>query len=210
MWTVAASAVALLALAPGCTDYTQIQSATRSIWEVHVTTEAADVSGCRFLERVDSRDSAKGCGVTVQPTPEECLRYQVRRAGGDTLLMRGPAGDAYDCSGGAAKIEEAVTPAPSAAPAPSPTSAPPPPPSPTERPAPAAPPAGTRPTVRVTADREAARGCVYLGDVPSGIACADENGLASTECGERALEAGGDLILRDAAGAQIFSCKARP
>ena len=91
--------VLLAAFGAGCADYKADMNATTTIYEVRVTTHAADVAGCRLIERVDSRDPDKGCGLTVQPTPEECLRYQVRRAGGDTLLMRGPVGDAYDCSG---------------------------------------------------------------------------------------------------------------
>src|SRR5262249_59633562 len=87
-----ATAAALLTLAAGCADYKQVTDATRTIDAVHVTTTAADVADCRFLEKVDYRDTAKGCGLTVNPTPEECLRYQVRRAGGDTLLRDGPVG----------------------------------------------------------------------------------------------------------------------
>jgi hypothetical protein len=64
--------------------------------------------------------------------------------------------------------------------------------------------------VRITQDREAARGCVYLGDVTSKAACTGENGQASADCADQALKAGGDLIVVDGARAQIFSCKARP
>src|SRR5206468_664530 len=104
----------------------------KSIYDVRVTTHPNDVADCRLIEHVDSRDSAKGCGLTVQPTPEECLRYQVRRAGGDTLLTKGPAGDAYDCSGGVQKAAPATPPTPTpAATLPAPTSRPTPLPTPT-------------------------------------------------------------------------------
>lgn len=225
---VAPVLVLLAAFGAGCADYKADMNATTTIYEVRVTTHAADVAGCRLIERVDSRDPDKGCGLTVQPTPQECLRYQVRRAGGDTLLMRGPAGDAYDCSGRTTSAAEAApSTAPTAPPAAAPASAPPPAPAPTAAPAaasapPAAPvpalppqapaPAEPRPAskVRMTRDRESAKGCVYLGDVPSQIPCVDEGGEASGDCADRALEAGGDLIVADGARTQIFSCKARP
>ncbi|MGE5413335.1 MAG: hypothetical protein ACM3NW_04105, partial [Syntrophomonadaceae bacterium] len=92
--------VLLGALAAGCANYKADTEATGAIWTVRVTTNIADVRDCRVIRHVDSRDTALGCGLTVQPTPEECLRYQVKRAGGDTLLMRGPAGEAYDCGTG--------------------------------------------------------------------------------------------------------------
>ncbi len=97
-----------LALSSGCADYNATTRATRSIYSVNVVTNAAAVRDCRLLGRVNSRDESK-CGLTVQPTPEECLRYQVRRAGGDTLLINGPIGDAYDCSGGGAASASAWT-----------------------------------------------------------------------------------------------------
>jgi hypothetical protein len=202
----AACAIALLALAPGCADYKQTRSATRTIYDVRVTTKAGDVANCRFLEKVDSRDSARGCGLTVQPTPEECLRYQVRRAGGDTLLRDGPVGGAYACSAHDAspKAEAAPPPAPppaTPAPAPAVSAAPPPPPAPVERPA---------SDVRLTSDRDAAKGCVYLGDVAEQTACERQGGQASGDCADEARKAGGDLILVEGARAQIFSCKARP
>ncbi len=224
----AASALVLLAaIGGGCVGYSQDVGATKSIYDVRVTTNAKDVAECRLIEHVDSRDTAKGCGLTVQPTPEECLRYQVRRAGGDTLLERGPAGEAYDCSGRAAAPHEAAAPEapPALTPAPRPpaaTLAPTLTPTPTPVPVPAAPAApvsASSPTpsprsstairVRITGDREAAKGCVYLGDAAP-AACAETSGEASGDCADQALKAGGDLILRDGARAQIFSCKARP
>src|SRR5476649_1804048 len=101
----------------GCTNYKADTDATSAIWKVHVTTSAAEVAPCRFIQHVDSRDTTLGCGLTVQPTPEECLRYQVKRLGGDTLLIRGPAGDAYACSPIAPEAAPAAPPAtPAAAP----------------------------------------------------------------------------------------------
>jgi len=200
-------------LAIACADYQADTAATYSIRSVRVTTSAAEVASCRLIQRVDSRDSTLGCGLTVQPTPEECLRYQVRRVGGDTLLIRGPAGEAYAC--------EAPAPSPAA---PSPTSAPvavsptPPPaavvPVPTSTPAPAPAPA-PKPvpapaSVRLTADRDAARGCVYLGELAASTACDVSGETASGDCAAQALRAGGDLIVRDAGRGSIFACKARP
>jgi hypothetical protein len=194
----------------GCSDYKQTRGATSSIWDVRVTTNPKEVGDCRLIEGVDSRDSARGCGLTVQPTPEECLRYQVRRAGGDTLLLKGPVGDAYHCSGRATNPQEAGRATP-------PTTAPP----PTSTPQPPAPKTPTPPSERfaeprpasrvpITQDRESARGCVYLGDAASKAECTDEQGEASGDCADQALRAGGDLILLDGARAQIFSCKAKP
>ena len=205
-----------IALAAGCANYQPMMDATRSTASVRVTTKAADVAGCRFLEKVDSRDSDRGCGLTVQPTPEECLQYQVRRAGGDTLLRNGPIGSAYACAthDAAPKAEAPAAaasgpppPASVATPEPAPTaSAATPPPPPTA--APVEPPAGD---VRLTSDRAAARGCVYLGDADGQTACEGQGGAApSAGCAEQARKAGGDLILVEGARAQIFSCKARP
>jgi hypothetical protein len=216
--------VLLAAIGGGCAGYKEDVGATKSIYDVRVTTHAKDVADCRLIERVNSRDTAKGCGLTVQPTPEECLRYQVRRAGGDTLLERGPAGEAYDCSGEAAVPHEAAAPVapPALTPAPRPpaaTLAPTLTPTPVPIPvAPAAPVSASSPTpsprpspairVRITADREAAKGCVYLGDAAP--ACAEASGEVRGDCADQVLKAGGDLILRDGARAQIFSCKTRP
>lgn len=211
------AALTVLATVSSCTDYKQTYSATRSIYDVRVTTRPAEVEGCRRIVAVDSRDSARGCGLTVQPTPEECLRYQVRLAGGDTLLIDGPVGVAYECSA-SVSTETPPTPPPTSAPEP---------PQPTPTAGPAAPtqsPAGPAPTpvplsptppgpavgVRITAEREDARGCVYLGDVAPELVCADQSGQASADCADQALQAGGDLILLGSGRAQIFSCKARP
>ncbi len=201
----AASALVLLAaMGAGCADYKQARSATSSVWEVRVTTNPKEVGDCRLIGGVDSRDSARGCGLTVQPTAEECLRYQVRRAGGDTLLMRGPVGDAYDCSGRNASPREVdhATPVASTPQPPAPQRPAPPP----ERPAEPRP-AGR---VRITQDRESAKGCVYLGDVASEAACRDEHGKAFGDCADQALRAGGDMVLLDGGRAQIFACKAKP
>jgi len=221
-----ATAAALLALAAGCADYKQVTDATRTIDAVHITATAADVANCRFLEKVDYRDTAKGCGLTVNPTPEECLRYQVRRAGGDTLLRDGPVGKAYACSSIAAATKtETAAPASSAAstptssaaaadPAPVPTagavpaaSAPTPSPSPVPTPSVSA----AEPTegVRLTFDRDAAKGCVYLGDFAPGTACEGQDGQLSRDCADQAKKAGADLVLVQDVRAQMFSCKAR-
>jgi len=212
----AALAAAALVLALGCADYQQTHRATMTIWDVRVTKSASDVASCRALGGVDSRDAKRGCGSTVQPTPEECLRYQVRYAGGDTLLIDGPIGKAYDCSAGPSAVASAApaTPAPGPAPNAKPPAATPAPPA-VATPMPAS--AATRadsavrapepgPSVRVTADRDAARGCVYLGDVAAEVACAD----GSAACVEQATRAGGNLVVTGTAGAQIFSCSARP
>ena len=217
--------ILLLALAPGCANYQQVTTATRTIDAVHVTTKASDVADCRFLEKVDYRDTAKGCGLTVQPTPEECLRYQVRMIGGDTLLRNGPVGSAYACSSHAAESTAAATTAPatSAAPAPTAPSAATAPADPT--PAPSSTPASTaapaaaptpsvsaaQPTsgVRLTYDRDEAKGCVYLGDFAPGTACEGPDGQLSSDCADQAKKAGADLVLVEGVRAQMFSCKAR-
>ena len=218
-----AAAVTLLALAPGCADYKQVNDATRTIGAVHVTANAADVADCRFLEKVDYRDTAKGCGLTVSPTPEECLRYQVRRAGGDTLLRNGPIGSAYACSSqavaGKAETSAPAPPAPSADPAPAPSAAeassaaPPPAPTVTAAPTAAATPsvAAAQPTsgVRMTYDRDEAKGCVYLGNFAPGTACEGPDGQLSPDCADQAKKADADLVLIEGVQAQMFSCKAR-
>ena len=202
------------AFAIACTDYKADTEATYSIRSVRVTTSAAEVASCRLIQRVDSRDSTLGCGLTVQPTPEECLRYQVRRVGGDTLLIRGPVGEAYACE--PAAPSPVAPPAPTSAPiAPSPTPRPAavvPTPTPAAAPAPvpAPKPAEAPASVRVTADRDAARGCVYLGELAASTACDVSGQTASGECAAQALRAGGDLIVRDAGRGLIFACKARP
>ena len=163
----------------------------------------------------------------MNPTPEECLRYQVRIIGGDTLLRDGPVGKAYACSS-----QAAVTKAEATAPASSPPAADPPPaqaagvapassaptpvPSPTPIPAPSAPPtpsvSAAQPTsgVRLTFDRDEARGCIYLGDFAPGTACEGPDGQLSPDCADQAKKAGGDLVLVQDVRAEIFSCKAKP
>jgi len=218
----AASMIAWIALAAGCANYQPMMDATRSTASVRVTTKAAEVADCRFLEKVDSRDTARGCGLTVQPTPEECLQYQVRRAGGDTLLRNGPIGSAYACESHDAiqKAEASVPPASMATPAPASIATPAPAPVAAPAPAPAAaaaPPPTAAPVeppavdVRLTSDRAAAKGCVYLGDVDAQTPCEGQRGpTPSAGCADQARKAGGDLILVEEGRAQIFSCKARP
>ncbi len=219
--------ISLLALAPGCANYQQVTDATRTIDAVHVTTKASDVADCRFLEKVDYRDTAKGCGLTVQPTPEECLRYQVRMIGGDTLLRDGPVGSAYACSSHAAETKtEASSPsaAPAAAPvpapapaafsgspaAPAPVAAPTAAPTPAQSaPTPAAAAESKLPAVRLTYDRDEAKGCVYLGDFAPGAACEGPDAQLSADCTDQARKAGADLVLVEGVRAQMFSCKAR-
>lgn len=213
--------VLLAAIGGGCAGYKEDVGATKSIYDVRVTTQAKDVADCRLIERVDSRDTAKGCGLTVQPTPEECLRYQVRRAGGDTLLMNGPIGRAYACAAPAASApgaDEAAAPASTAAralPAPTPAATPAPPALATTAvsvavPTPPVAATPSRAAVRISSDRATAKGCVYLGDVTGQTSCSDDQGQPSGDCVGQALQSGGDLILVDSARPQIFSCKARP
>lgn len=203
-------ALAGLLLAAACADYAHTHNATMTIWDVRVTRNPADVAACRLLGDVNSRDTQRGCGSTVQPSPEECLRYQVRYAGGDTLLIDGPMGKAYDCSGGAASPAPAPPAAPTA-PAAAAPAVPPPvrPPTPVPAP-PAAPPAvpapAPAPSVRITRERDDAKGCVYLGDVPAGVDCRG----SSAACLSRASETGGNLVVVGASGSQIFACPAKP
>jgi hypothetical protein len=210
----AACALAVLLVLSRCADYAQTHRATMTIWDVRVVKSEAEVAGCRFLTSVDSRDAQRGCGSTVQPTPEECLRFQVRYAGGDTLLIDGPIGKAYACAPEPAPAEApAPAPAPAIATAPSPAAAPaaaatpPPVPAPTAAPTAApAPPRAPAParSVVVTEDRAKAKGCVYVGDVPSAVACGD----ASASCIEEASRAGGNLVVVSSGGSQIFACPA--
>jgi hypothetical protein len=216
--------ILLLALAAssGCADYTATTRATRSIYSVNVVTNAADVRDCRLLGRVNSRDESK-CGLTVQPTPEECLRYQVRRAGGDTLLINGPIGDAYDCSGGTAASGASTTATTAAAPAPAapapastpraanPTAAPaaaPAPPGPAPTPTPQSAPPAPAKRARVVSDRGAARGCVYVGDLDPRSACALDAGSTEDCLARSGAEAGADTVVWDASAgsAQLFRC----
>lgn len=217
----AAAGCVLLAaagLTTACTDYKANASATSAIWTVRVTTDAAAVAGCRHIQHVDSRDPALGCGQTVQPTPEECLRFQVKRVGGDTLLVRGPAGEAYACAAEpAATATAAATPEPaataSAVPAPAPPASPSPtafapsPPAPTA--SPSSPPRPASPTVRLTSNHDDARGCVYLGDLSSADDCTGAD-QASGSCAEKALAAGGNLVLKEGGRAQTFACPSHP
>ncbi len=200
-------------LGTACANYKADTDATYAIWSVHVTTSPAEIASCRFLQHVDSRDASLGCGLTVQPTPEECLRYQVRRAGGDTLLMHGPAGEAYECSPKPPATEVATAPTPGETAARAPSLAPAAAPTPMKESSVAPPPPSDRtpaPSIRVTADREAARGCVYLGELSPSAACEVAGGAASGDCAAEALRLGGDLLVRDAGRGQVFSCKARP
>ena len=64
--------VFLLTVAVSCSDYQQRLTATNSLWSVRAVTDRGDVSDCRLISRVDSNDSLSGCGLTVQPTVEEC------------------------------------------------------------------------------------------------------------------------------------------
>ncbi len=206
----AATFVLVGAIESGCAGYKQDTSATGSIYDVRVTTSPALVASCRSLGGVDSRETSN-CGLTVQPTPEECLRYQVRRAGGDTLLINGPIGEAYDCSGHAVgdgdpapsrrrrqrrpREESRPNPAPAAG---APASAPPQADTPPES------------AVRITREREMAKGCIYLGDADPSGTCTESNGAATGSCADQARKAGGNLILRDGERSQIFSCRTKP
>ncbi len=200
-----------------------MRSATYSIYDVKVTTRAEDVQDCRLIESVDSRDKARGCGLTVDPTPEECLRYQVVRAGGDTLLINGPVGKAYECRPQAPRV--AAQPA-SAPPAAEPTAVPPtigqpaeatpapaPRPSPPPSPVPTAAPASQRGIggIRIVQSREAVKGCVYVDDLDLRTMCSQPPGAGLDACiSDRAFMAGGNLVLLDGDKAEIFYCKKTP
>jgi len=203
--------VLLSAIEIGCADYKQTLAATSSISGVRVATSRGELGGCRLIGGVDSTDAARGCGLTVQPTPEECMKYQVRRAGGDTLLPRGPAGDAYDCSTSSATVAEADRPVPPRSDRP----APPEPARATETPStPPAPHAEVPPPksrVRIVPNREMAKGCVYIEEVDLTAACRDELGKTSDDCvSNRATEAGGNVVFLEGGRAQIFSCEPTP
>jgi hypothetical protein len=187
----------LLGAVIGCSDHRQL-TATKSLWSVRAVTDRGEVADCRLISRVDSNDSLRGCGLTVQPTVEECLRYQVTYAGGDTLLMNGPVGEAYDCSGRSA---------------PSPTTS-------AQRPAPPST-SATTPTPGVTtsprskqvefvARRDAVKGCVYLDEVDVKVACPNGSEGSKVCLADRTVELGGDTVLLEGDGAQIFACKASP
>jgi hypothetical protein len=188
----------LLAAAVACSNYRHMLTATNSIWSVRAVTDRGDVADCRLISRVDSNDSLRGCGLTVQPTVEECLRYQVTYAGGDTLLMNGTVGEAYDCRGRSA---------------PSPTAS-------AQRLAPPSTSIAT-PTPRVTTSprskqvefvtrRDAVKGCVYLDEVDVKVACPNGSGESKDCLADRAIGSGGNTILLEGDGAQIFACKASP
>jgi hypothetical protein len=187
----------LLGAVIGCSDNRQL-TATESLWSVRAVTDRGEVADCRLISRVDSNDSLRGCGLTVQPTVEECLRYQVTYAGGDTLLMNGPVGEAYDCSG-----RSAAPPTTSAqSPAPPPTSA--------ATPTPAVSTSPRRRQVEFVARRDAVKGCVYLDEVDVKAACPNESDESKDCLANRAIESGGDTVLLEGDGAQIFACKASP
>jgi hypothetical protein len=185
----------LLGAVIGCSDNRQL-TATESLWSVRAVTDRGEVADCRLISRVDSNDSLRGCGLTVQPTIEECLRYQVTYAGGDTLLMNGPVGEAYDCSG-----RSAAPPTTSAqSPAPPPTSA--------ATPTPAVSTSPRRRQVEFVVRRDAVKGCVYLDEVDVKAACPNESEESKDCLANRAIESGGDTVLLEGDGAQIFACKA--
>lgn len=199
----------LCAAAIGCAGYKQNLKSTNSIWNVTVTTNREDVKNCRRVAFVDSNDTHRGCGLTVQPSTQECLQYQVLLAGGDTLLSNGFVGEAYQCL--------APRPTPSEVSAtPSPSAAPPPPPVPSSSPTPAATsapaPLKTSPApagsgVRLVQSREAVKGCVYLGDVDLKAECPVEGGTPISCIAERAARAGGNTVLIEGDRAPIFSCR---
>ena len=198
------------ALISGCASHKPDTTVAGSTGTVRVTTNIGDVRDCRIIRHVDSRDTALGCGPTAQPAPEECLRYQVRLSGGDTLLVRGPAGEAYDCgraeslalaeheppavptnqAKAATAIPERVAAAPAADVA-----------------TPATPRAVPEPipSVRATADRSLARGCVYLGDVNWTAACSE-----SGACAEEVGKLGGNLVVHGTGRAEVFWCRPTP
>jgi hypothetical protein len=190
-------ALLLLAAAVGCSDYRQMLTATNSLWSVRVVTDRGEVADCRLISRVDSNDSLRGCGLTVQPTVEECLRYQVTSAGGDTLLINGLVGEAYDCSGRSApSTTSAQRPAPpstsAATPTPGVTTAP------------------RSKQVEFVTRRDAVKGCVYLDEVDVKVACPNRSGESKDCLADRAIGSDGNTILLEGDRAQIFSCKASP
>jgi hypothetical protein len=204
--------VLLFAAGISCASYRQTSQATKSVWKVKVTTNRDDVKNCRHLAFVDSTDSQRGCGLTVQPTTEECLRYQVALAGGDTLLSNGLVGNAYDCSGQSAAVPQ---PSPTEQPSPVPQQSPTPLPSPTPHPTAAPAVSKTSPPgrgeVRIVQSRETLRGCVYLDEMDLRTECPAEDAGASSDCvADRAAKAGGNAVLIEGSRALIFSCKENP
>jgi hypothetical protein len=207
MRRIAISALAVAAALGGsCSSYDQTMDATKTIWSVRVVYSPEEVRQCRFLANVDSTASPPGCGLTVQPTTDECLRFQVRYVGGDTLLYNGLVGKAYDCG----LFTPTPTDTPAAAPAPPPPAAV---PAPAPSPVPAAPapvptvaPAG----VRIVHGRELVRGCVYLDDLDP-AECGGEGAPNRDDClSERAGRIGGNTVLLEGGRAQIFECRAAP
>jgi hypothetical protein len=205
----------LVAAAVGCAGYKQSLKSTNSIWSVTVTANREDVKNCRRVGTVNANDTKRGCGLTVQPSTQECLQYQVLAAGGDTLLANGFVGEAYQCSPPSlAPSEIPAAPAPSAAPAPPPVPSSPPTPAAPPAPAPPAPaplkssPAPAGSGVRLVQSREAVKGCVYLGDINLKTECPVEGTGTPISCiAERAARAGGNTVLVEGDRAPIFSCK---
>jgi hypothetical protein len=207
---------AAAALGGSCSQYDKTMDATTTIWSVQVVYRPEEVRQCRFLADVDSTASPPGCGLTVQPTTEECLRFQVRYAGGDTLLFNGLVGKAYDCGRFTPTPAASPTPAPvpptptplppSPAPAPAAPAPSPAPPAPAAAPARTVPPAG----VRIVRSRELVRGCVYLDDMDQ-TECSSVSASNRENCiSERAGRAGGNTVLLEEGRAQIFECRATP
>jgi hypothetical protein len=202
----------LFAAAIGCAGYKQSLKATNSIWNVTVTTNREDVKNCRRVATVNANDTKRGCGLTVQPSTQECLQYQVLLAGGDTLLSNGFVGEAYQCLAPrptSSEVEATPTPTPAAAPAPPPVPSSSPTQAPTPAPAPLkASPAPASSGVRLVQSREAVKGCVYLGDVDLRAECPVEGTGTPISCiAERAARAGGNTVLVEGDRAPIFSCK---
>jgi hypothetical protein len=211
--TAISTLVLAAVLGGGCSNYSQTMDATTSIWDVRVVQRADEVAGCRFLADVDSTASQPGCGLTVQPTTEECLRFQVRYAGGDTLLVNGLVGKAYDCgrftptpaASPTTPATETPTPRP-AAPSPAPPATPTPG---APAPAPASPAVSTA-GVRIVRSREMVRGCVYLDDMDP-AECGSEPASSREACiSERAGKAGGNTVLLEGDRAEIFECRGTP
>lgn len=217
------------ALAAGCAAHQADTTAAGASGTVSVTTNIAAVRDCRVIRHVDSRDTSLGCGPNAPSTPEECLRYQVRLVGGDTLLMRGPAGEAYDCGRAEPHAVQAQKPMPAPAAAEQPsapalaTPAPAVVPGPTPAPAAVAPapevvaaaiaPAAVAdplPPVRATTDRSTARGCVYLGEVDWTAACRESGGTVVGPCAEAVKKLAGNLVVREGARAEAFWCRPTP
>ncbi len=229
-----AALVLFLATGIACTSYRKTSVATKDLWSVRVAKDKTEVEDCRSLGLVDATDTTRGCGLTVQPSTQECLRYQVALAGGDTLIDRGFVGDAYDCSvrsGASATASPAPplsptpTPAsPTAGPVPSPTPRPPATPTPlaTVTPLPATPPPAAAATrtprppaesvgVRIVESRSALKGCVYLDEIDLKTECPSEGAAASVGCiVDRSSRIGGNAVLVEGNRALVFSCKNDP